>query len=118
MKNCVSKMLGVESKGVPGIEGSTWSAAAMVCLCGMTISAMTLSQEEQNLRGKESDNLGWGEAASVGEASKDAIDGVERLGDGQVGSGLSRIGASNEDGELGCTRAVADTDCASELDAV
>lgn len=32
MKNCVSNSSGVESNGVPGIEGSTWSAAATVCL--------------------------------------------------------------------------------------
>lgn len=31
-KNWLSKSPGVESKGVPGMVGSTWSAAAIVCL--------------------------------------------------------------------------------------
>ena len=39
MNNCESNWEGVESKGVPGIDGSTWSAAAMVCLCTVSVDS-------------------------------------------------------------------------------
>ena len=70
------------------------------------------------MRRKEGNDLLRGEAASVGEAGEDAVDTVERLRDGQVRSGLSRIDAAKEDVELGSTGAVRDTDCACELDEV
>ena len=47
-KNWVSKISGVESKGVPGIDGSTWSAAAMVCL-RIPSAKLPLLQEDAGL---------------------------------------------------------------------
>ena len=74
-------------------------------------------------RNKESDNLLGGEATTAFregalETGQHAVDGVEWLGDGQVGSESSSVGAADEDGELRSTWAVADTEGTGELDAV
>ena len=70
------------------------------------------------VRGEECNDLGGGEASGVRETGEDAVDGVERLRDGQVGGGLGRISAADEDVELRSTGAVAKADSASELDAL
>ena len=70
------------------------------------------------VRGEQSDNLSGGEAASVSKASENAVNGVEGLGDGPVGSGHRRVLAADEDVELRSTGAVRDTDGARKLDAV
>ena len=74
------------------------------------------------VRGEEGDDLGGREAADarerVLEAGEDAVDGVERLRDGLVGRGLGRVGAADEDVQLGSTGAVRDTNGTSQLDEV
>ena len=69
-----------------------------------------------DLRGQQGYNLGGAEAC-ISEASKDAVDGVERLRDEQIRGRLSGCGATEKELKLRSTRAVADSDCASELDA-
>ena len=70
------------------------------------------------VRGEEGNDLSSGEASSIGEAGQDAVDGVERLRDGQVGGGLGSVHTAKEDVELRSTGAVGDTDGAGELDEV
>ncbi len=70
------------------------------------------------VRGEEGDDLSGGEASGVGETRKDAVDGVERLGDGQVGGGLGGVRTAEEDVELRCTGAVRETDGTGQLDEV
>ena len=71
-----------------------------------------------SLRNEEPNDFNRAEVPSIGKASKDLVDGVEGLRDSQVGRSLGGVGATNEDEQLGCTSAIADTDCTSELDAV
>ncbi len=70
------------------------------------------------VRHEERDDLRGREAACVGEPLDDAVHGVERLGNRQVGRGLRRVGAADEDVQLGRAGAVADADGAGKLDAV
>ena len=70
------------------------------------------------VRGEEGNDLSSGEASSIGEAGQDAVDGVERLRDGQVGGGLGSVHTAKEDVELRSTGAVGDTDGTGELDEV
>lgn len=69
------------------------------------------------VRGEESNDLGGGELASIGEASENLGDVVKRLGDRQVGRGLGRVLAANKDVEAGRAWAVGDTDGTGQLDA-
>ena len=118
MKNWVSKSSGVESKGVPGMLGSTWSAAATVWLesiyvrAGSVIMIRTIYS-----RGEKSDNLSGGESSGVRETGEDAVDSVERLRNGQIGRGLGGIGAAEEHCETGGTGAVGHTNGTGKLDA-
>ena len=96
--------LGVEELG-GGVEGRSGDGRVDVVGGG------------DGVRSEERDDLGGGEASGVREAGEDAVDGVERLRDGQVGSGLGCISAADEDVELRSTGAVAEADSASELDA-
>ena len=118
MKTCESKELKVESKGDPGMVGSTWSAAATEWLGG-SLSAIVRRAKGfgSGSRGKESYDLLGGEA-SVAKAVEDAGDGVEGLGDETVGSGSGGDSAAEEEFEAGRALAVGETDGASELDAI
>ena len=69
-------------------------------------------------RGEKSDNLSGGESSGVRETGEDAVNGVERLRDSQIGGGLGRVRAADEDVELRSTGAVAEADGTGELDAV
>ena len=69
------------------------------------------------VRCEERDDLCRRKATRVIEAGKDVLDGVERLRNGEIGGGLRRILTADEDVQLRGTRAVADTDRASKLDA-
>lgn len=71
----------------------------------------------KDVRDEESDDLVGAELAGVVEAREDLADVVERLGHRQVGRGLRRVLAAEEDVQAGRTRAVAHADRASELNA-
>ncbi|OJT02980.1 hypothetical protein TRAPUB_6459 [Trametes pubescens] len=117
MKNWVSNSSGVESNGVPGMVGSTWSAAAIVCLQGMLCERASHARGSRgDIRGEESDDLVRAELAGVVEAREDLADVVERLGHRQVGCGLCRVLATEEHVQAGRARAVAHADRAGELD--
>lgn len=70
-----------------------------------------------HVRGEKSDDLGGGELAGILEASENLGDVVERLRDRQVGSGLGRVLAADEDVQAGRAGAVGDTDGTGQLDA-
>lgn len=70
-----------------------------------------------DIRGEQRNNLSGGELAGILEASENLGDVVEGLGDRQVGSGLGRVLAADEDVQAGRTRAVGDTDGTGQLDA-
>ena len=73
---------------------------------------------KRHARGQEGDDFLRSEVACIGEPREDAVDGVEWLGDSQVGRRHEGIGAADEDVEAGRARAVAETDRTSQVDAV
>ncbi len=93
------------SNRVPTSRASVWvHLGRRACMCA-------------DVRREESNDLGRGELARILEACKDLRNVVEWLGYRQVGRGLDRVLATDEDVQTGRARAVADTDRASELDA-
>ena len=73
---------------------------------------------QRHARGQEGDDFLRSEVACISEPREDAVDGVEWLGDSQVGRRHEGIGAADEDVKLGSTGAVAHADGTRELDAV
>lgn len=116
--------MGVESKGVPGTDGSTSSAAAMVWLkydrLPMSLVVRIRQGARKYSRGKGPDNLNILETdrAGISKAVQDLLDGVERLGNETVRSGTSGDVTAEEEGQTRSTRAVADSDGTSKLDAI
>ena len=78
MKNWVSKSSGVESNGVPGMVGSTRSAAATVWLGlnGVSPQDIYVLSCEGGLRRQQGNNLIGSEAACVEESSQNGVDSV------------------------------------------
>ncbi|KAH9853596.1 hypothetical protein C2E23DRAFT_111845 [Lenzites betulinus] len=121
MKTWESNEDAVESKGVPGMVGSTWSAAATEWLEGKEWTAYQLpvriiGRLGNHVRGEEGDDL-VGREAGVAETLEDLRHRVERLRDEQVRGRCDRAGAPEEVLEAGCARAVREPDRAGELDA-
>ena len=69
------------------------------------------------VRSEERDDL-VGKEAGIEHAQEYLVDGVERLGDGQVGCRLGDVRATCEELETRTTAAVRDTNSAGELDAI
>ena len=115
MKNWVSKMAGVESKGVRGMEVSTRSAAAMV----WAERSQTTSKSwkpTSSMRAKILSTVSANGISGVLMQETSAIH-TKRLGDKTVGSGLSGILAAEEELELGRTGALSEPDGTRELEA-
>ncbi len=119
MKNWVSKISGVESKGVPGIDSSTWSAAATVWLfVTLSILSSASSMVDGHLRSEEGNDFLRGESACVFETLENTVDSVKRLWNSQVRGGLSGIDTAEEDVKTRSTRAVAEANGTSKLNAI
>ena len=71
----MSKRLGVESNGVPGIVGSTRSAAAIVCL-KMNKGVYRPPRERKYIRDEQPNNFDGTETSGVGETLKNGINRV------------------------------------------
>ena len=114
-KNWVSNLPGVESKGVPGIEGSTKSAAAMVCEASNATTSGTLKPASAK-RARMLSTVSNGSGISLSGDAATAI---------QLSAFLQEIRAhiltgwaTEQELESWSTWAVADTDCTSKLDAI
>ena len=117
MKNCPSKTLGVESKGVRGMVGSMSFWAAMECAIKNQVVSNSSKPPASLKRAKILSTVSV-DIQNENDSGSTTSSLTERLRDEAIGSSLGSRGTTDECVEWGHTGAVGDGDGASELNAV